>query len=79
MDRQFQVGGSHYTEMAVQPWDAMESWLTWDQWEGYLLGTVIAYLARYNSKADGKGGLQDLRKAHHVLGKLLDEYDQGTP
>ena len=66
-----QVGGTHYHEMAVQPWQAMESCLTTDQFKGYLIGTAIAYLMRFNATAAGKGGMQDIRKAVHTLERLL--------
>ena len=66
-----QVAGDHYVKMAVQPWQAMESCLTKDQFKGYLIGTAIAYLMRFNATAAGKGGMQDIRKAVHTLERLL--------
>ena len=62
-----QIGGAHYVAKAVQPWAAMESWMTSEQFEGYLRGNVIKYVARYPDKA----GLQDLQKAEHYLQKLI--------
>jgi hypothetical protein len=68
-----QEGGSHYKEMKIQPWDAMEAWLTPSQFRGFLLGSAIAYLARVNTKGvEGKGGMQDIKKANHYLKKLLE-------
>jgi hypothetical protein len=67
-----QVGGTHYKDMGVQPWHALASWMTDDQFQAYLLGTAIAYLARVNSSAPGKGGRQDVEKAVHTLQKLLE-------
>ena len=67
-----QVGGDHYKRMKVQPWEAMEAWMTHEQFEGYLLGTAMAYLARVNSEGVGKGGMQDIGKAIHVLQKLQE-------
>jgi len=64
-----QVGGDHYVNMGVQPWDAMESWLTPEQFQGFLQGNAIKYLARWQSK----GGVEDLRKARHYLDKLIEE------
>lgn len=67
-----QVGGDHYVKLAVQPWAAMESWMTPEAFQGYLLGTAIAYLARESTEGvDGKGGIQDVKKARHVLDKLI--------
>lgn len=63
-----QVGGTHYTDMAVQPWDAMRAWMTPEAFAGYLRGACIKYLAR----CDAKGGVEDLRKARHYLDKLIE-------
>lgn len=63
-----QIGGDHYMNMGVQPWTAMESWMTREQFAGFLRGNAIKYLAR----CDTKGGVEDLRKAKHYLDKLLE-------
>ena len=68
-----QVGGDYYKQMGVQPWEAMEAWLSPAQFRGFLLGSAIAYLARVNTKGvDGKGGLQDIKKARHYLDKIIE-------
>ncbi|MCR4300823.1 MAG: DUF3310 domain-containing protein [Sulfuricaulis sp.] len=67
-----QIAGSHYRDMTVQPWTAMQAWMTPDQFTGFLLGSAIAYLGRFNADAPGKGGLADVRKARHVLDKLIE-------
>jgi hypothetical protein len=62
-----QVGGTHYTDMAIQPIE-------------YILannipfpeGNVIKYVSRWRSK----GGLKDVRKAVHHL-QLLIEHEEG--
>lgn len=69
--RSRQEGGDHYLEMGIQPWDAMRAWLSPEQFTGYLLGCAIKYLARFNAKAAGKGGLPDLLKARHYLDQLI--------
>ena len=58
-----QVGGNHYKSLTVQPWDAMESWLTPEEFRGFLKGNAIKYLAR-TKNAD------DVLKAQHYLLKL---------
>ena len=63
-----QVGGSHYSDLSIEPWVAIESWLSKEQFEGFLRGNVIKYLARY----EAKGGVEDLRKARHYLNKLIE-------
>lgn len=63
-----QVGGTHYASKAVQPWTAMEAWMTPEQFVGFLRGNAIKYLAR----ADDKGGLDDIKKARHYIEKLVE-------
>lgn len=65
--RMRQVGGEHYVSLAVQPWDAIEAWLTPEAFQGFLHGNAIKYLARANKK----GGVEDLRKAAHYIEKLI--------
>ena len=67
---ELQVGGAHYTSKFIQPWEAMEAWMTEDQFKGFLKGNVIKYLAR----CDDKGGKIDLEKARHYLDKLIEMY-----
>jgi len=67
---EIQVGGAHYTSKLIQPWEAMEAWMTEDQFKGFLKGNVIKYLAR----CDDKGGKIDLEKARHYLDKLIEMY-----
>lgn len=62
-----QVGGDHYTRLNVQPWAAMESWMTHAEFCGFLRGNVIKYIAR-----DKQDGLEDLKKAQHYLAKLIE-------
>jgi hypothetical protein len=63
-----QVGGDHYKNMGVQPWVAMEAWMTPEQFNGFLRGNAIKYLAR----CDVKGGVEDIKKARHYINKLVE-------
>ena len=72
----YHVGGNHYKELQVQPWDAMEDWMTTEQFQGYLLGNAIKYLSRFNTDAPGKGGVADLKKARHYLDKIIETMDK---
>jgi len=63
-----QVGGDHYKNMGVQPWKAMESWMTPEEFRCFLKGNSIKYLARCNSK----GGVEDVKKARHYIDKLVE-------
>lgn len=67
MTNAVQVGGNHYTSKSVQPWEAMESWMSEEAFKGYIWGNVIKYMARW----EDKGGVEDLKKAHHYLDKLI--------
>lgn len=64
-----QIGGKHYVELSVQPWDAIESWLNPEQMEGFLRASAIKYMARAGSKGPA---LQDYRKALHYMQKLIE-------
>jgi hypothetical protein len=62
-----QVGGTHYKDMPVQPWDVMEAVLSRAEFEGFLKGNVIKYSMRAGHKGDAS---TDLQKARHYLQKL---------
>jgi hypothetical protein len=64
----YQVGGEHYTNKEIQPWDAMESWMPESEFNGFLWGNAIKYLARWPEK----GGRNDLLKCRHYIDKLLE-------
>lgn len=69
MNDRHQVGGNHYTSLTVQPWDAMESWMSREEFAGYLRGNCIKYLARAGKKGSAT---EDLQKAAHYLEKLIE-------
>lgn len=58
-----QVGGRHYIEKAIQPWDYIVQ-----NDMGYLEGCIVKYVSRYKEK----GGVEDLIKASHYLDKLIE-------
>lgn len=63
-----QGGGDHYKRLGVEPWAAMQAWMTPEEFRGFLRGNAIKYLARCNLK----GGDEDLRKAKHYVDKLVE-------
>ena len=63
-----QVGGTHYKDMAVQPWTVMEAVLSHDEFIGFLKGNVI----KYSMRAGRKEGSDDAEKAKHYLQKLKE-------
>ena len=58
-----QVGGSHYKDKAIQPWDYIIA-----NELGYLEGNVVKYVSRWKNK----NGIEDLKKAQHYLTKLIE-------
>lgn len=69
---ELQIGGQHYKEMGVQPWDVMEAVLTYDEFVGFLKGNVIKYAMR-----QGKKDSDDAGKAKHYRMKLKEIQDKG--
>ena len=65
---EYQIGGSHYKDMAVQPWDVMQDVLTHEEFVGFLKGNVIKYSMRQGKKE----GTDDGAKAMHYLAKLRE-------
>jgi hypothetical protein len=63
---EMQVGGTHYKDMGVQPWDVMESVLTREEFIGFLKGNVIKYAMRQGRKIDS----DDANKCRHSNAKL---------
>jgi hypothetical protein len=62
-----QVGGTHYKDMAMQPWEVMEAMLTKEEFVGYLKGSIIKYVMRDGRKP---GANDDQNKAKHYIAKL---------
>jgi hypothetical protein len=58
-----QIGGDHYKTMAIQP-------LTYIQANelDFEEGNIVKYISRWRKK----GGIQDLEKAHDMLGKKIE-------
>lgn len=67
-----QVGGDHYLKMGVTPWEAMEAWMTREEFIGFLRGSAIAYLARAGRKGSA---IEDVEKARHYIDKLIEVLD----
>ena len=58
-----QVGGDHYKDRKIQPWDFITA-----NNMGFLEGNVIKYVSRHKEKH----GVEDLKKARHYLDKLIE-------
>ena len=63
-----QISGSHYKDMAVQPWSVMELVLTSEEFEGFLKGNII----KYTMRSGRKDGSDDAGKAKHYMQKLKE-------
>ena len=61
-----QVGGNHYKETTLQPWDVISAW-SLDPW----LANVVKYVQRHQRK----NGREDLLKAVHYLEYVIENYD----
>jgi hypothetical protein len=66
-----QIGGTHYLEMEIQPWDVMRSILTREEWLGFIKGNVIKYSMR-----QGRKDSDDARKARHYMDLLRKEQNE---
>ena len=44
------IGGDHYHTTPVQPWDALEAWLSPEAFQAFLHGNAVKYLARAGKK-----------------------------
>lgn len=65
---QVQVGGTHYKDMGMQPWEVMESVLTREEFIGFLKGNII----KYSMRAGKKPNSDDTEKAKHYKQKLTE-------
>jgi hypothetical protein len=62
-----QVGGNHYKNMPVQPWEVMESMLTHEEFLGFLKGCMIKYSMRQGLK-----DAHDAEKFRHYKQKYAE-------
>lgn len=66
-----QVGGAHYKEMGIEPWDVIDTWPL-DQRIGFWRGNAIKYLMRMGTKDEQ---LREAGKAQHYLQKLIEDLE----
>lgn len=69
-----QIGGSHYKDMPVQPWNVMAAVLTPEEFRGFLKGNII----KYSMRAGRKDGSDDGNKALHYMYKLHEVQNAET-
>ena len=63
-----QVGGDHYKNMGVEPWDVVDTWPI-EQRIGYYRGGALKYIMRMGAKDEAA---QEIGKGVHYLEKLLE-------
>lgn len=63
-----QVGGTHYKDMKVEPWNVVDTWPL-DQRIGFYRGGALKYLMRVGSKDEA---VQELGKCRHYIDKLVE-------
>jgi hypothetical protein len=66
---EIQVGGTHYKDMALQPWDVMQAVMSHEEFVGFLKGNIIKYSMRAGLK---QGANDDAEKARHYRQKLRE-------
>ena len=63
-----QVGGDHYLQFKIQPWDV---------WEEYGLDPWLANCVKYLLRAGNKGpAVEDLKKARHYLDRAIERAEE---
>lgn len=65
-----QVGGAHYKNLGVEPWEVMKAVLTQEEFVGFLKGNIIKYGMR-----QGKKDSDDAEKCKHYIQKLNEVVD----
>ena len=63
----------HYTSGKIEVIKIMEDQLTPEEYRGYIKGQVIKYITRERHK----NGLEDLKKAHWYLTRLINYLEKG--
>jgi len=66
-----QIGGDHYKNMGVEPWDVVDTWPLEQRIGAYRAG-ALKYLMRMGSKDECQ---QEIAKGIHYLEKLLEVLD----
>lgn len=65
----YQIAGTHYVDMKIQPWDVIDTNFDHAQAKGFYRGNALKYIMRAGSKGPAK---EDYQKALHYLEKLID-------
>jgi hypothetical protein len=63
---------AHYNQSGIECIAAIEASMSNEQFCGYLKGNIMKYMWRY----EDKNKIEDLKKAHWYLNKLIETYEQ---
>jgi hypothetical protein len=66
--KDYMVGGTHYKDMQLEPWDVADTWPV-EQQVGIYRHGALKYIMRMGRKDDQ---VQELKKAVHYLEKLIE-------
>ena len=66
------INPDHYKDSEIECIDAIESSMSQEAFKGYLKGSIIKYVWRYEKK----NGLEDLNKARWFLARLIQTKDK---
>lgn len=69
---QTQIGGDHYKNMGVEPWDVVDTWPIEQRIGAYRHG-ALKYLMRMGSKDEN---LQEIKKCGHYIEKLIEVLEE---
>ena len=69
---QTQVGGDHYKNMGVEPWDVVDTWPIEQRIGAYRAG-ALKYVMRMGTKDEN---VQELKKAGHYIEKLIEVLEE---
>ena len=67
-----QFGGDHYKNMAIEPWDVVDTWSR-AQRIGYYRGGALKYIMRMGAKDESS---IEIAKGKHCMEKLLEVLDE---
>jgi len=62
-----QVGGSHYKEFGIQPWEYISA-----NKLGFGEGCIVKYISRWREK----GGIEDLKKIQHYCQLMIEDEEK---
>ena len=70
--RDIQIGGDHYKNMGVEPWDVVDTWPI-EQRIGFYRGGALKYVMRMGTKDEN---VQEIRKGMHYMQKLVEVLEE---